>query len=111
MTLLVLGQQGLVGEGVNAPVDASYLADSIILMRYFEAGGHVRKAISVIKKRSGDHEAAVRELSIGAGGIRVGEPLAAFRGVLSGAPEYLGSLDELAAFTSRAAAPPPGPPR
>ena len=97
VTLLVLGQHGLVGDGLASPVDASYLADSIVLLRFFEAGGQVRKAIAVIKKRSGDHESTVRELSIGTDGIRVGEPLTAFRGVLTGVPEYLGDPRDLAA--------------
>lgn len=96
VTLLVLCQQGLVADGFAAPVDASYLADSIVLLRFFEASGEVRKAIAVIKKRSGGHESTVRELSIDAAGIRVGEPLTAFRGVLTGVPQFVGGPDDLA---------------
>jgi circadian clock protein KaiC len=95
VTLLVLGQHGLVGDGVASPVDASYLADSIVLLRFFEAEGQVRKAIAVMKKRSGEHESTVRELSIGPGVIRVGEPLTAFRGVLTGVPEFVGDPRDL----------------
>jgi circadian clock protein KaiC len=67
-----------------------------VLLRYFEAEGRIRKAISVIKNRSGAHEDAIRELSIGADGIRVGEPLVQFSGVLTGVPRYVGSATELA---------------
>ncbi|MBV9189448.1 MAG: circadian clock protein KaiC, partial [Betaproteobacteria bacterium] len=68
----------------------SYLADSVIITRFFEALGSIRKAISIIKKRSGPHEAAVRELSMGTGGVKVGPPLSDFQGVLTGVPAYLG---------------------
>jgi circadian clock protein KaiC len=67
----------------------SYLADNILLFRFFEMHGHVRKALSVVKKRSGDHEDTIRELTL-SGGISVGEPLSAFSGVLSTIPTYLG---------------------
>lgn len=93
-TILVMAQQGLVGQ-VTSPVDVSYLADTVILLRYFEALGRVRKAVSVIKKRSGAHEDAIREIAMDAGGIRVGAPLAEFRGVLSSVPEYQGDKDRL----------------
>jgi circadian clock protein KaiC len=76
-------------------VDASYLSDSNLLLRYFEAGGRVRKAISVTKKRGGGHEPTVRELMIDGEGIRVGRPLSDFRGVLTGVPEYLGPAERL----------------
>ena len=88
-TFLVLAQQGVMGP-MQASVDVSYLADSIILMRYFEASGAIRKAISVFKKRSGPHESTIRELQLQAGGIVVGEPLKAFHGVLTGVPQYVG---------------------
>jgi circadian clock protein KaiC len=94
-TFVVLGQQGLVGPNVVAPIDASYLADSILLLRYFEAGGRVRKAISVTKKRGGGHETAIRELIIDRDGIVVGAPLSGFRGVLAGSPEFVGELGDL----------------
>jgi circadian clock protein KaiC len=83
-TLLVLTQSGLVGD-TTAPVDASYIADAVVLLRYFEAVGEVRKAISVIKQRTGEHEPTIRELRIHAG-IAVGEPIREFRSVLSGVP-------------------------
>jgi circadian clock protein KaiC len=94
-TFVVLGQQGLVGPNVVAPIDASYLADSILLLRYFEAGGRVRKAISVTKKRGGGHETTIRELIIDRDGIVVGAPLSGFRGVLAGSPEFVGAAGDL----------------
>lgn len=84
-TLMVLTQQGLVGS-MTAPVDLTYLADTVILTRYFEADGAVRQAISVIKKRSGDHERTIREFKNLPGGIEVGDPLHGFQGVLTGVP-------------------------
>ncbi|MBA3541383.1 MAG: AAA family ATPase [Deltaproteobacteria bacterium] len=89
-TLLVMAQAGMMGAGMSAPADVSYIADTVILMRYFEAGGRVRKAVSVVKKRSGMHEDAIREFTMDRGGLRVGEPLAEFRGVLTGVPIYTG---------------------
>ncbi len=83
--------QGLAPIGPAEPcVDLSYLADTVIAQRYFEAYGHIRYAISVLKRRYGGHERTIREYQIGTGGIRLGEPLADFRGVLSGTPEYVG---------------------
>jgi circadian clock protein KaiC len=84
-TLLVSAQQGLIGQ-MSSTVDVSYLADGVILFRYFEAFGEVRQAISVLKKRTGTHERTIRELSIGSFGITIGEPLREFRGVLTGVP-------------------------
>jgi circadian clock protein KaiC len=75
---------------MGAPVDISYLADTVILTRYFEAGGAVRKAISVIKKRSGAHETTLREISLTEHGIQLGEPLVGYEGVLTGVPRQLG---------------------
>jgi len=75
---------------MGTPIDVSYLADSVIITRFFEALGNIRKAISIIKKRSGPHEAAVRELTLSSGGVMVGPPLADFQGVLTGVPSYLG---------------------
>jgi circadian clock protein KaiC len=86
-TLLVVAQHGLVGH-MQSPVDATYLADSVVLFRYFEAAGQVRKAISVLKKRTGAHEDTIRELRIDAAGLRIGQPLANFRGVLTGTPVF-----------------------
>lgn len=90
LTFLVVAQHGLVTSAVDSPVDISYLADSILVLRYFEAAGHIRKAISVLKKRGGRHEDTVRELRITERGIKVGEPLLEFDGVLSGSPRYHG---------------------
>jgi circadian clock protein KaiC len=85
-TILVVAQHGLVGKEMQSPVDLSYLADCVMLTRYFELQGRVKKAISVVKKRSGAHEETIRELSVKAGGLQVGEPLEHLRGVLSGIP-------------------------
>ncbi|MED5620747.1 ATPase domain-containing protein [Ideonella sp. BN130291] len=93
-TLLVSVQQGLIGH-MTSTVDASYLADTIVLLRYFEAAGRVRQAVSVLKKRSGAHERTIREMNIGSDGIRVGEPLRDFHGVLTGVPVYQGTGDPL----------------
>jgi circadian clock protein KaiC len=91
VTLLIVAQQGMVGESVESPVHVSYLADSVVLLRYFEHDGRVRKAISVMKKRAGPHELAIREFQITPAGLRVGEPLKGFQGVLTGVPIYGGS--------------------
>ena len=93
VTIMTLAQQGLVGP-MGVPVDVSYLADTVILTRYFEAGGAVRKAISIIKKRSGAHESTIRELEMTASGIRIGEALDDFHGVLTGVPRFVGSSSE-----------------
>jgi circadian clock protein KaiC len=90
VSMLLIGQRGLVGSAFESPVDASYLSDSLLLLRFFESEGRVRKAISVTKKRGGGHEATVRELVIDRSGIQVGESLSDFRGVLTGVPEYVG---------------------
>jgi len=89
-TLLILGQSGLLGS-TQSPVDVSYLSDTVLLMRYFEAAGRIRKAISVVKKRSGPHEDTIRELTVARGGVKVGEPLVQFSGVLSGVPRFFGN--------------------
>jgi circadian clock protein KaiC len=88
-TFLTIAQHGLIGE-MRTPVDLTYLADTVIMLRYFEATGRVRRAISVIKKRAGSHEDTVREYRIDAGGIRIGEPLTQFQGVLRGVPVFSG---------------------
>jgi circadian clock protein KaiC len=85
-TILIGAHQGLIGGPMVAPVDASYLADAVILLRYFESRGEVRQAISVVKKRGGVHERTIREFRMEAGGIHVGQPLREFRGVLTGVP-------------------------
>jgi circadian clock protein KaiC len=89
-TLLIGAHQGLIGSQMVAPVDASYLADAVILMRYFEARGEVRQALSVLKKRGGAHERTIREIRLEPGRIVVGEPLRDFRGVLTGVPMFEG---------------------
>jgi circadian clock protein KaiC len=80
---------------MQTPVDASYLADAVILLRYFEARGAVRQAISVVKKRGGLHERTIREFGMNDGAIKVGAPLSEFRGVLTGVPVYEGSTEPL----------------
>lgn len=89
VTFLIYPQQGLLGSMATS-LNISYVADAVILLRFFEADGRIRKAISVIKNRAGSHEDAIREFRIDARGVRVGEPLVAFRGVLTGTPEYTG---------------------
>jgi circadian clock protein KaiC len=86
LTLMVLAQMGMIGSSMHSPVDVSYLADNILVLRYFEAQGEVRQAISMIKKRSGPHEHTIRELRLGPDTIVVGKPLINFQGVLSGIP-------------------------
>lgn len=88
-TIMVLAQHGLVGA-MGTPVDVSYLADTVLLTRFFEARGALKKALSVIKKRSGAHEDTIRELTMTGGGIRVGEALTKFEGVMTGVPRFLG---------------------
>jgi len=85
-TILVMAQHGLIGSNMISSVDVSYLADCVVLLRYYEAEGELHKAISVMKKRSGAHEKAIREFSMGADGLSVGPPLKHFRGILSGIP-------------------------
>jgi circadian clock protein KaiC len=87
-TFLTVAQHGLVGD-MKAPVDVTYLADTVILLRYFEAKGTVRRAISIIKKRTGRHEGTIREFTIDHGGLHLGEPLIGFQGVLRGVPTLI----------------------
>ncbi len=93
-TFLTVAQHGMIGD-MRQPVDVTYLADTVIMLRYFEAMGRVRRAISVIKKRTGAHEDTIRELKIGGSGINVGEPLTDFQGVLRGVPTYVGKTTPL----------------
>ena len=95
LTILVLAQQGVVGSSLPVPVDLTYLADTVMLLRYFEAAGEVKQAISVVKKRTGNHERTIREFRINRNGIEIGEPLREFQGVLTGVPQYLGGLSPL----------------
>jgi circadian clock protein KaiC len=94
-TIMTLAQHGVIGAAMNSPVDISYLADSVLLFRYFEAGGGVQQALSVMKKRTGRHERTIRELSFKDGKIQVGAPLENFEGVLTGVPRYVGERKEL----------------
>jgi circadian clock protein KaiC len=87
-TIIVAAQQGLLGGPMHSPVDTTYLADTVVLLRYFEFAGEVRQAISVIKKRSGPHERTIREFRLDPGRIHVGDALRKFHGVLTGVPEY-----------------------
>jgi circadian clock protein KaiC len=88
-THLTVAQHGLVGD-MKSPVDVTYLADTVILLRYFEALGKVRRAVSVIKKRTGTHEDTIREYSISSKGLTLGQPLSEFQGVLRGVPQFVG---------------------
>ena len=94
--VMTLVQHGIFGNPVEE-VDVSYLADTVILLRYFEVAGSVRQAISVVKKRSGDHERMIRECRVQKGGLFVGEPLREFHGVLTGLPQYTGGSEPLLA--------------
>ena len=94
-SMLIGAHHGIIGSQMHTPVDASYLADAVILLRYFEAQGAVRQAISVVKKRGGVHERTIREFAMTEGHIKVGEPLRTFRGVLTGVPVYEGSTEPL----------------
>lgn len=100
VTLLILGQHGFIGE-VRSDVDLSYLSDSILLFRFFEAAGSVRTAISVVKSRTSEHEKTIREIRLTTNGIEVGEALSDFQGVMSGLPSYEGKIPMLGAERSR----------
>lgn len=93
-TFLTVAQHGMVGD-LKAPVDVTYLADTVIMLRFFEALGRVRRAVSVIKKRTGHHEDTIREFRIGSDGLSLGEPLDEFQGVLRGVPVFVGATKPL----------------
>ena len=93
-TLMVVAQHGMLGADMRSPVDTSYLADSVVLLRYFEYAGKVKKAISVVKKRSGAHEESIREMWFDNEGIHLSEPLAQYRGILTGTPQEI-ALDRV----------------
>jgi circadian clock protein KaiC len=96
LTLMVVAQHGMiVGSGMAGEVDVSYLADTVLLFRYFEAQGEIKQAISVFKKRTGAHERTLRELRISSTGVTVGEPLREFRGIMTGVPQYEGTMQML----------------
>jgi circadian clock protein KaiC len=92
-TILISAHHGLIGSNMSAPVDVSYLADAVVLMRYFEAEGEVRQAISIVKKRGGSHERSIREFKMADGQIQVGTPLRNFRGILTGVPVFQGEAE------------------
>ncbi len=95
VTLLVLTLSGMLGPNMSVPVDLSYLSDNVLVLRFFEAGGRLRKAISVVKKRSGRHEDTIRELTFSPEGIHIGEPLHEFRGIMTGVPTLAGPPSKL----------------
>jgi len=97
VTLMTLAQHGMLGSSMQSPVDVSFLADTVILLRFFEATGQVRQAISVVKKRRGAHERTLREMKIGSSGAQIGEVLEQFEGVLTGVPRFRGKQEELLA--------------
>jgi circadian clock protein KaiC len=100
VTILVVAQHGLVGA-MASPIDVTYLADTVLLFRHFEAGGALHRAISVLKKRTGGHESSIRELQMGPRGVSAGEPLQRFRGVMTGLPTYDGTTSEPASAAAR----------
>jgi len=89
VTVQVLAQHGLIGP-MQTPIDISYLSDTVLMLRYFEAEGHVRRALSAVKKRSGPHEDTIREFRLSSRGLEVGPPLAGFSGIFAGIPTYIG---------------------
>ena len=93
--IMTLVQQGIFGSPVDEAAEISYLADTVLLLRYFEVHGSVRQALSVVKKRSGNHERTIRECRVARGGLSVGEPLIEFQGVLTGVPQYIGGAEPL----------------
>ena len=95
LSLCVIAQHGLPGGPASSPVDISFLADNVVLLRFFEFAGAVRQAISVLKKRGGRHERQLREISLGPEGMKLGEPLTQFHGVFTGVPTYIGAADAL----------------
>ncbi|HJU42687.1 MAG TPA: ATPase domain-containing protein [Vicinamibacterales bacterium] len=94
-SMLIGAHHGIIASQMQAPVDASYLADAVVLLRYFESKGEVRQAISIVKKRGGVHERTIREFGMNDGAIKVGAPLRQFRGVLTGVPVYEGAGEPL----------------
>jgi circadian clock protein KaiC len=95
VSILTLAQHGILGTQLSSPLDISYMADTVLLLRYFEALGRVRRAMSVVKKRTGAHEDTIREFRINNQGIALGQPLEDFQGVLRGVPTYVGSRGPL----------------
>jgi circadian clock protein KaiC len=95
VTLLTVAQHGMLGTSMHSPVDVSFLADTVVLLRFFEASGTVRQAVSVVKKRRGAHERTLREMKFGPKGVEVGEVLEEFQGVLTGVPRFRGASTQL----------------
>jgi circadian clock protein KaiC len=93
-TFLTVAQHGMVGE-MKAPVDVTYLADTVIVLRYFESAGRMRRAVSVVKKRAGPHEDTIREFRIDKRGLSIGPPLEEFQGIMRGVPIYIGKQGPL----------------
>lgn len=91
LTLLLMAQSGVMGSGDISPLDISYLADAVLVLRHFEAEGRIRRAISVIKKRHGEHEQTIRELRITSAGVQIGEPITSFSNILTGNPTFEGN--------------------
>ena len=94
-TILVYAQHGLVGANMHAPVDVSYLADCVLLLRYFESRGRIRKAVSVVKKRGSVHDTSIRDFTMSSKGLAIGSPLEDFRGVLTGVPTFENIVREI----------------
>lgn len=94
LTVLVGVQQGMLGGSMSTAMDASYLADNVLMLRYFEDDGRIRQAVSVFKKRGSRHERTIREFTMSADGIKVGETLLGYRGLLTGVPVYQGRREE-----------------
>ncbi len=95
ITFLTVAQSGILGMSMHAPIDLTYLADSVLLLRYFEQLGEIRKAISVLKKRIGKHESTIREIEMGKNGFTVGQPMREYQGILTGTPYYGGDTSKL----------------
>lgn len=91
VTLMVVAQHGMIVGGGGGEIDVSYLADAVLLFRYFEVRGEIKQAVSVFKKRTGAHERTLRELEISSKGVVIGEPLRGFRGIMTGTPQYEGN--------------------
>ncbi|MGE8250688.1 MAG: ATPase domain-containing protein, partial [Stenotrophomonas bentonitica] len=98
-TILINPQHGLVGTMSTGNLNVSYIADSVVLFRFFESQGRIRKAISVIKNRGGAHENTIRELNIDGKGISLSAPLNEFKGILTGTPEFVGNTAHLLGHT------------
>lgn len=94
-TIVTMAQAGMVGPSMWSPAEVTYIADAVISLRYFESHGEIRRAISVLKKRTGKHELSIRELLFGTKGLELGPPLRDFQGILTGVPTYLGKKSAL----------------